>query len=61
MRYSAVDHIRVGYRHSTCGVHSIYYKFGDDGISEVVRIIRGQSTDDIKYFRQGINYHAPKH
>ena len=33
LRYSAMHHIRAGYRRSVCGVHSIYYKFGDDGIS----------------------------
>ena len=47
LRYSAVNHIRAGYRRSVCGVHSIYYKIGDDGISKIVRILRSQSTDDI--------------
>mgnify|MGYP005999367191 CR=1 FL=1 len=47
LHYSSVDHIRVGYRRSVCGVHSIYYKIGNDGVSEIVRILRGQSTDDI--------------
>ncbi len=47
LHYSAVDHIRAGYRRSVCGVHSIYYKIGDDGMSEIVRVIRSQSTDDI--------------
>ncbi len=47
LRYPAVDHIRVGYRRSVCGVHSIYYKIGDDGVSEIVRILRNQHTDNI--------------
>ena len=46
-RYPTVDHIRVGYRRSVCGVHSIYFKTGDDGISEIMRILRAQSTDKI--------------
>lgn len=46
-QYSTVDHIRVGYRRSVCGVHSIYYKIAADGIVEIVRILRSQSVDDI--------------
>jgi toxin ParE1/3/4 len=47
LHYPAVDHIRVDYRRSVCGVHSIYYKIGNDGISEIIRILRSQSTAKI--------------
>ncbi len=47
LRYPTVDHIRVGYRRSVCGVHSIYCKIGEDGLSEIVRILRSQSAETI--------------
>ncbi len=47
LRYPTVEHIRVGYRRSVCGVHSIYYKVSDDGIPKIMRILRGQCTDAI--------------
>lgn len=46
LRYPAVDHIRVGYRRTVCGVHSIYYKIGSNDIVEIIRVLRSQSTDD---------------
>jgi len=45
--YPAVDHIQVGYRRTVCGVNSIYYKIDDNGIVEIVRVLRSQSTDNI--------------
>ena len=36
--YPAVDHIREGYRRSVCGVHSIYYRIGVEGV-EIVRVL----------------------
>lgn len=41
MLYPAVDHIRVGYRRSVCGVHSIYYRIEGEGV-EIIRIIGRQ-------------------
>ena len=45
--YPAVDHIRIGYRRSVCGVHSIYFKISDDGVSEIITILRSQNTANI--------------
>lgn len=42
--FPAVDHIRAGYRRSVCGVHSIYYRVGGDGV-EIIRIIGRQDID----------------
>ena len=36
--YPVVDHIREGYRRSVCGVHSIYYRIGVEGV-EIVRVL----------------------
>lgn len=44
--YSAVDHIRPGYRRSVYGVHSIYYVIEEDG----VRIMRLLSREDPDLF-----------
>jgi len=42
--FPAVDHIRVGYRRSVCGAHSIYYRIEGDSI-EIIRIIGRQDVD----------------
>lgn len=47
LRYPAVDHIKTGYRRTVCGVHSIYYKIADDGVIEIVRILKSQCADNI--------------
>jgi len=47
LRYPAVDHIRVGYRRSVCGVHSIYYKIDNSGIVEIMRVLRSQNTEEL--------------
>lgn len=46
MFFPAVDHIRVGYRRSVCGAHSIYYRIEDGGV-EIVRILGRQDTKRI--------------
>ena len=45
MFFPAVDHIRVGYRRSVCGAHSIYYRIEGKGI-EIIRIIGRQDIDE---------------
>lgn len=42
--YPAVDHIRVGYRRSVCGVDSIFYRIIDDTV-EVMSILGQQDAD----------------
>lgn len=42
--YAAVDHIRVGYRRSVCGVHSIYYRIKEQGV-EIVRVLGRQDPE----------------
>ncbi len=42
--YPAVDHIHDGYRRSVCGVHSIYYKTGRQGIA-IIRILSRQDPE----------------
>jgi toxin ParE1/3/4 len=44
MFFPAVDHIRIGYRRSVCGAHSIYYRIEGDGV-EIIRIIGRQDID----------------
>lgn len=39
--FPAVDHIRVGYRRSVCGVHSVYYRIDEETV-EIMRIIGRQ-------------------
>ncbi|MFT5349617.1 MAG: toxin ParE1/3/4 [Planctomycetota bacterium] len=36
--FATVDHIRVGYRRSVCGVHSIYYRIEGQDV-EIVRVL----------------------
>ena len=43
--YPAVDHIRAGYRRSTCGNESIYYRIRG-GVVEVMAIIGRQDVSD---------------
>ncbi len=42
--FTAVDHIRAGYRRSVCGAHSIYYRVEGDSV-EIIRIIGRQDID----------------
>ncbi|MBC8286894.1 MAG: type II toxin-antitoxin system RelE/ParE family toxin [Nitrospinae bacterium] len=42
MLYPAVDHIRIGYRRSICGAHSIYYRIEGDTV-EIMRILKHQN------------------
>lgn len=42
--YTAVDHIRPGYRRSVCGKHSIYYRVNGE-IVEIMAIIRMQEIE----------------
>lgn len=42
--FPAVDHIRVGYRRSVCGTHSIYYRIEGNSV-EIIRIIGRQDID----------------
>ncbi len=46
MLYPAVDHIRVGYRRSVCGAHSIYYRIEGEGV-EIIRIIGRQDLNRV--------------
>ena len=41
MLYTAVDHIKNGYRRSVFGSHSIYYRIEQQGV-EIVRILGRQ-------------------
>jgi toxin ParE1/3/4 len=41
-QYPAVHEIRVGYRRSVCGVHSIYYRIDSEEIV-IARILKKQS------------------
>lgn len=40
--FQSVDYIRAGYRRSVCGVDSIYYRIGGDGIVEIMTILGRQ-------------------
>ncbi len=42
--YSAVDHIRQGYRRSVCGVHSIFYRIDGENV-EIMRILNKQDPE----------------
>lgn len=41
LRYPAVDYIAVGYRRTICGIHSVYYRIGDNEVI-IVRILNKQ-------------------
>lgn len=43
--YPSVEHIRVGYRRSVCGVHSIYFRI-HSGEVEIMRLINREDTTD---------------
>jgi toxin ParE1/3/4 len=45
--YPAVDDIRKGYRRSVCGVDSIYYRVGDEGVVEIMAILGSQDAEEI--------------
>jgi toxin ParE1/3/4 len=42
--YSAVNHVREGYRRRVCGADSIYYRIADDDV-EIMAIIGQQDAD----------------
>jgi toxin ParE1/3/4 len=42
--FASVDHIRVGYRRSVCGVHSIYYHIEGQDV-EIVRVLGRQDPE----------------
>jgi len=44
--YQGVNHIRVGYRRSVCGVHSIYYRINNNSV-EIMRVLKSQDTRSI--------------
>lgn len=46
--YQAVDHIRAGYRHSVCGIDTIYYRIEGDTV-EIMNILGQQNTDEALY------------
>lgn len=43
--YQVVDHIREGYRRSSCGVDNIYYRVNDQEV-EIMNIIGRQNIDE---------------
>ena len=45
--FESVDFIRKGYRRCVCGSESIYYKFANDGIVEIMSIIGKQDLNNI--------------
>jgi len=45
--YQAVDHIRKGYRHSVCGVDTIYYRI-ERGIVEIMSVLGQQDIDGLR-------------
>ena len=45
--YQAVDHIREGYRHSVCGVDTIYYRIEGNTI-EIMNVLGQQNIDEIR-------------
>ena len=42
LAFEAVDHIRIGYRRSICGVDSIYYRISDETV-EIMAILGKQN------------------
>ena len=44
-QYPAVDHIRVGYRRSVCGRHSIYYRARGEDV-EIMAVMGQQDLSD---------------
>jgi len=45
--YQAVDHIRSGYRHSVCGIDTIYYRIKGDTV-EIMNVLGRQDIDGIR-------------
>lgn len=43
--YQAVDHIRLGYRHSVYKSHTIYYRINDN-VVEIIRIIGQENIEN---------------
>ncbi len=43
--YQAVDHIREGYRHSVCGVDTIYYRIDGDMV-KIMSILGQQNRSE---------------
>ena len=41
LMYQSVEHIRKGYRHSVCGVDTIYFLI-EDGVVQIMNIIGSQ-------------------
>lgn len=39
--FSAVDHIKRGYRRSVCNKHSVYYRIENEGV-EIIRVLGRQ-------------------
>ena len=44
--FPAVDHIRIGYRRSVIGSHTIYYRIANDGV-EIVRVLGRQDISKV--------------
>ncbi len=44
--WQAVEHIRIGYRRSVYGVHSIYYRI-DGGSVEIMRILGRENPEEL--------------
>ena len=43
--FMSVDEIRKGYRRSVCGAHAIYYRVADDGVVEIMRVLKHQNPN----------------
>ena len=44
--YQKVDYIRIGYRRSVCGVHSIYYRINGNTV-EIMRVLGQQDPEKV--------------
>ena len=44
--YQSVDHIREGYRHSICGIDTIYYRIEED-VVKIMNILGKQDIDGL--------------
>jgi toxin ParE1/3/4 len=42
----AIDHVREGYRKHPCGSHVIFFRRGDDGVVEVIRVLHRRMDID---------------
>jgi toxin ParE1/3/4 len=43
----SIEHIKAGYRSASVQSHLIFYKWADDGIVEIVRILHRQMDIEI--------------